>query len=50
MFQKHICPNGAKFRFIFTSSKQVIKGLKYIKWTTHWAQKSGMTLTFEHVT
>ena len=26
------------------------KGLKYVKWTTHWAQKSGLTLTFEHVT
>ena len=26
------------------------KGLKYIKWTTHWAQKSGLTLTFEQVT
>ena len=26
------------------------KGLKYVKWTTHWAQKSGLTLSFEHVT
>ena len=24
-------------------------GLKYIKWTTYWAQKSGLTLTFEHL-
>ena len=30
--------------------KQVSKGLKYMKWTTHWAQKSGLTLTFEQVT
>ena len=42
--------HGAKFRFIFTCPKQVNKGLKYIKWTTQWAQKSGLTLTFEHVT
>ena len=33
-----------------TCLKQVSKGLKYIKCTTHWAQKSGLTLTFEHVT
>ena len=33
-----------------TCPKQVSKELKYIKWTTHSAQKSGLTLTFEHVT
>ena len=33
-----------------TCPKQVSKGLKYIKWTTHWAQKSGLTLTFEYMT
>ena len=33
-----------------TCPKQVSKGLKYIKWTTNWAQKSGLTLTFKHVT
>ena len=32
-----------------TCPKQVSKGLKYLKWTTHWAQKSPLTLTFEHV-
>ena len=26
-----------------TCPKQVSKGLKYIKWTTNWAQKSGLT-------
>ena len=30
--------------------KQVSKGLKYIKWTTHLAQKRCLTLTFKHVT
>ena len=33
-----------------TCPKQVSKGLKYIKSTTQWAEKSGLTLTFEHVT
>ena len=33
-----------------TCPKQVSKGLKYIKWTSQWAEKSGLTLTFEHVT
>ena len=33
-----------------TCTKQVSKGIKYIKWTTHWAQKSGLTLTFKQVT
>ena len=33
-----------------TCLKQVSKGLKNIKWTTHWGEKSGLTLTFEHVT
>ena len=32
-----------------TYLKQVSKGLKYIKWTTQWAEKTGLTLTFEHV-
>ena len=32
-----------------TCTKQITKGLKYIKWTTHWARKSSLTLTFEHV-
>ena len=27
-----------------------VKGSKDIEQTTHWAQKSGLTLTFEHVT
>ena len=27
-----------------------VKGSKDIEWTTQWAQKSGLTLTFEHVT
>ena len=26
------------------------RGSKDIEWTTHWARKSGLTLTFEHVT
>ena len=32
-----------------TCPKQVSKGFKYIKLTTYWTQKSGLTLTFEHV-
>ena len=49
-------PHGAKFRFIFcveakpVKTKQVSKGLKYMRWTTRWAQKSGLTMNFEHVT
>ena len=27
-----------------------VKGSKDIKWTTQWDEKSGLTLTFEHVT
>ena len=55
MFQKHICPPWCKIQVYLlcrskTCPKQVSKGLKFIKWTTHWAQKSGLTLTFEHVT
>ena len=55
MFQKHKFPHGVKIQVYLlcrskTCPKQVSKGLKYIKWTTHWAQKSGLTLTFEHVT
>ena len=33
-----------------TCPKQVNKELKFIKWTTHWAQKRGLSLTFGHVT
>ena len=36
MFQKHICPPPHIYRSK-TCPKQVSKGLKYIKWTTHWA-------------
>ena len=55
MFQKHVCPPWCKIQVYLlcrskTCTKQVTKGLKYIKWTTHWAQKSSLTLTFEHVT
>ena len=55
MFQKHICPPWCKIQVYLlwrskTCPKQVSKGLKYIKWTTHWAQKSCLTLAFEHVT
>ena len=55
MFQKHLCPPWCKIQVYLlcrskTCTKQVIKGLKYIKWTTYWAQKSSLTLTFEHVT
>ena len=55
MFQKHLCPPWCKIQVYLlcrskTCTKQVTKGLKYIKWTTHWAQKSSLTLTFEHVT
>ena len=54
MFQRHICPPWCKIQVYLlcrskTCSKQVSKGLKYIKWTTHWAQKSSLTLTFKHV-
>ena len=54
-FRNIYAPHGAKFRFIFSvrskiCTKQETKGLKYVKWTTHWAQKSSLTLTFEHVT
>ena len=55
MFQKHICPLWCKIQVYLlcrskTCPKQVSKGLKYIKWTTQWADKSDLTLTFEHVT
>ena len=55
MFQKHICPPWCTIQVYplcisKTCQKQVSKRLKYIKWTTHWAQKSGLTLTFEQVT
>ena len=55
MFQKYICPPWCKIQVYLlcrskTFPKQVSKGLKYIKWTRHWVQKSGLTLTFEHVT
>ena len=55
MFQKHVCRPWCKIQVYLlcrskTCTKQVTKGLKYIKWTTHWAQKSSLTLTFEHVT
>ena len=55
MFQKHLCPPWCKVQVYLlcrskTCKKQVTKGLKYIKWTTHWAQKSSLILTFEHVT
>ena len=33
-----------------TCPKQVSKRLKYIKLKTHWAQKSGLNLIFNHVT
>ena len=54
MFQKHICPQWCKIKVYLlcrskTCPKQVSKGLKYIKWTTPWAQNSGLTLTFEQV-
>ena len=44
MFQKHIRPPWCKIQVYLlcrnkTCSKQVIKGLKYIKWTTHSAQE-----------
>ena len=55
MFQKHLCPPWCKIQVNLlcrskTCTKQVTKGLKCIKWTTHWAKKSSLTLTFEHVT
>ena len=55
MFQEHLCSPWCKIQVYLlcrskTCTKQVTKGLKYIKWTTHWAQKSSLTLTFEHVT
>ena len=55
MFQKHLCPSWCKIQVYLlcrskTCTKQGTKGSKYIKWTTHWAQKSSLTLTFEHVT
>ena len=51
MFQKHMCPPWCKIQVYLlcrskTCPKQVSKGLQYTKWTTHWAQKSGLTLTF----
>ena len=56
MFQKHICPPPpwCKIQVYLlcrskTCPKQVSKGLKYIKWKTHWAQKSSLTLTFKPV-
>ena len=49
MFQKHICPLGAKFK-ITTNMYKEVKGSKDIEQTTHWARKSGLILTFEHVT
>ena len=55
MFQKHLCPHGAQFRFIppveaksVRASKQGIKICKVYINVTNWAQKSGLTL--EHVT
>ena len=44
MFQKHICPQWCKIQaYLLCSSKtcpkQVRKGLKNIKWTTHWVKK-----------
>ena len=55
MFQKHICPPWCKIQAYLlwrskTCQKQESKGSKDIEQTTHWAQKSGLTLTFEHVT
>ena len=55
VFQKHICPPWCKIQIYLlcrskTCPKQVNKGLKYIKWTTQRAKKSGLTLTFKHVT
>ena len=56
MFQKHVSPPPwCKIQiYLLCRSKpcpkQVSKGLKYIKWTTHCAQKDGLTFTFEHVT
>ena len=54
MFQKHKCPPWCKIQvYLLCRSKncpqQVSMWLKYIKWTTHWAQKSYLTLTFKHV-
>ena len=46
MFQKHICSLGAKF----TIEAKPVEASKHIKWTTHWAQKSGLIWTFEHAT
>ena len=51
---KHLCPLWCIFQVYLlcrskTFMKQVTKGLKYIKWTTYWSQKSSLTLTFEHV-
>ena len=55
MFQKHISPPWCKIQVYLlfrskTCPKQVIKGLKCIKWTTQWVEKSGLTLIFEYVT
>ena len=55
MFQKHLCPPWCKIHVYLlyrnkTCTKQVTKGLKYIKWATHTGLKSRLTLTFEHVT
>ena len=40
-FRNIYAPRGAKFRFIFSVEGNPVrrKGIKYIKWTTHWAQK-----------
>ena len=43
MFQKHICSHGAKFTIEAKPVEASKQGIKiYIKWTTHWAQKSGL--------
>ena len=49
----HVCPPWCKIKAYLlcrskTCPKQVSKELKYIKWATHWAQNSGLILTFEH--
>ena len=62
MFQKHICPPWCKIQNYYLyvqgmgATKETkfgidqVKGSKDIEWTTQWAEKSGLTLTFEHVT
>ena len=62
MFQKHKSPLGAKFKITTYMCTRYgcnpctkfgidqMKGSKDIEQTTHWARKSGLTLTFEHVT